>query len=439
MEYQVLKNTGQITATEPGVNSLKLSITLLVILSSVSFFNIAFLPEDFIKILQIGAIGLIGIIILFQLIYWKINLGNMSFSIPIILIFTGVFLSMWMAYSAHDQGFLISLWAQHFMYFFLFYFVLHILQLPTKTLETILLYGGIIYALFYIIQYLAYPKEIFDVRQSLERGTIRIFLPGLAIMNLAYFIALTRIIYNNAFKYIPYIFLFLSIYILTGTRSIIAGPAIVTLVVLVFSNKIKSRSLIIFFIFLAIGSIYVMFQDIINDLVSLSTEQSSYNTDNIRFQSAQFFLTDFFPNKAAYITGNGVGHQASPFGRAILSYKLHYDYYQADIGFIGEYTKYGAFFLLGAVSLLYKGIFSQTKPTIKYARYFFILVLISLPLGQFFTVSDNIITICILMYIIDINRTQPSKDKHRPIVYFEELENKSEISAPKEEQKTTGV
>lgn len=438
MEYQVLKNTGQNAITEPGVNNLKLSITLLIILSSVSLFKFAYLPSDLINIIHITAIGLIGIIIIFQLTYWKINLGNQHFTTPIILIFTGIFLSMLMANIGHNQSFIISLWAQHFMYFFLFYYVLHILQLPIKFLEKIIIYGGIIYAILYIAQYLAYPQEIFDVRQSIERGTIRIFLPGLAIMNLAYFIILTRIIYNNAFKYVPYILLFFSIYILTGTRSIIAGPTIVTLLVLIFSNKIKSKGLIGFLVLLAIGSIYFMFQDIVTDLITLSKEQTTYKSD-IRIKATQFFMTEFFPNNIAYITGNGVGHQASSFGKAILFYKLHYGYYQADIGVIGEYTKYGVFFLVGIASLLYKGIFFHTTINLTYIRYFFILVLISLPLGQHFTVPDNIITICILMYIIDVNRNQNSSDSRRPIIYFRELDNKPEIKALKEEQETTGV
>ncbi|MGM0530622.1 MAG: hypothetical protein ACQER7_04665, partial [Bacteroidota bacterium] len=298
---------------------------------------------------------------------------------------------------------------------------LHILKIPIKTLEKIIIISGVIYAFAFLIQYLAYPQIIFDVRQGMERGTIRIFLPGLAIMNLAYFIALTRIIFKNALNYIPYILLFFSIYILTGTRSMIAGPTIVTVLVLILSNKIKSKALIIFLVIAIVGTTYYMFQDIITNLISISQEQTAHSDEDIRVRAAKFFLTDFFPNKIAYITGNGEGHQASQFGLEIYSYKINFGYYQSDIGIIGEYTKYGAFFVLGVLILLYKGIFSYLETKYQYIRYFFILTLISLPLSQSFTTPDHIITICILMYIIDMRKKSKPKNR-RPIVYFEELD-----------------
>lgn len=420
-------STAERTVSKRQTDLLKTGILILVIASSVFFFRIVFLSKNQIYIIQFATILFLFLIILMQTIYWKIPLYKQSFTTPVFLIFAGVFLSMLTAKVSHNQGFGISLWAQRSMYFYVFYFVLHILKVPIKTLEKIIIISGVIYAFAFLIQYFAFPKVIFDVRQGVERGTIRIFLPGLAIMNLAYFIALTRIIFKNALNYIPYILLFFCIYILTGTRSMIAGPTIVTILVLILSNKIKSKALIIFLVISIVGTTYYMFQDIITNLVSISQEQTAHSEEDIRVRAAKFFLTDFFPNKIAYITGNGEGHQASPFGLAINAFKINYGYYQSDIGIIGEYTKYGAFFVLGVVILLYKGIFFSAEPRYQYIRYFFILTLISLPLAQGFTTPGYIITICILMYIID-RRKEPKPKNRRPIVYFEELDtNNQEI------------
>src|SRR6056297_2470131 len=249
-------STGELSESKRQTDILKTGILILVIASSVFFFRIIFLNKNLIYIIQFATILFLFLIIIMQAIYWKIPLYKQYFTTPIFLIFTGVFLSMLLANALHNQNFAISLWAQRSMYFYAFYFVLHILKIPIKTLEKIIIISGVIYAFAFLIQYFAFPQVIFDVRLGVERGTIRIFLPGLAIMNLAYFIALTKIIFKNALNYIPYILIFFSIYILTGTRSIIAGPAIVTILILILSNKIKSKALIIFLVIAIVGTTY---------------------------------------------------------------------------------------------------------------------------------------------------------------------------------------
>ncbi|GEM_PF-558591 len=400
------------------------ALIILVLAGSVYFFRVNFLTKDIIYIAQFFVIGLMGTVILFQAIYWKYELYRRNFISPIFLIFLGVFLSMITAYAFHSQSFVISFWAQRFTYFYLFYFVLHIIQVPIQTLEKILFFAGVVYAFVFFVQYLAFPKVIFTVRQGIERGTVRIFIPGMAFMHLAYFMGLTRVIFFNKFKYVPYLLLFLGIYILTGTRSTIAGPTIITILILIFSNKIRSRGVILILIILLLGAAYYMFQDIIENLITLSVEQKETAEENIRVRATRFFMTDFFPNNFAYITGNGEGHQASPFGKEIFSYKILYGYYQSDIGLIGEYIKFGVFFLLGAFMILYKGIFQSVDTNHKYVRYFFLLLLISMPLSANFTSPDSIVAICIMAYILDYlkNNKKEKKKEKKPLVYFPELE-----------------
>lgn len=408
---------------------IKLSILLLVIASSVYFFKIFFLNDHLIYILQFATIGLLVCIIIFQYTYWKFPLGKHHFTLPIVFIFIGVLLSMLTARFGHGQPFVISMWAQRFLYFYLLYFVLHILQVPIKTLEKIIFYSGVIYALVFFIQYAAFPRVIFDVRQGVERGTIRIFVPGLTIMNLAYFIGLVRVIYHNSFKYIPYLLIFVTIYLLSGTRSYIAGPTLITLLALIFSNRIKSKGFILLLVIGALGITFYMFQDIIENLVSLTSKQSKNFTEDHRYRAAEFFLTDFFPNQLAYITGNGEGHQISAFGREIFSYKANYGFYQSDIGLIGEYTKYGAFFILGVIILFYKVMSQKLSINLKYIHFFFLLLIISMILGSFFTSPDSIVILCMLMYMLDVERnTNPKyQKKYKPVVYFPEMEYPNKI------------
>lgn len=409
-----------------SIDIFKIAIVAIVIAGSVYYFNMAFLPENFIKIAHFSTLAIIFVVILFQEIYWKNPLERHHFTLPIVFILIGVFLSMITAYADHDQSFLISLWAQRFMYFYLFYFALHVIRLDANTIEKILFTTGIIYALAFLIQYFAFPRVLFNVRLGLERGTIRIFIPGLTFLYLAYFRSLTRVIYDNSLRQLPYLFLFLVIFILSGTRSIIAGPAIVTFGILIFSNRIKSKALIMVLIIAMLTASYYMFEEIIQNLLSLSQEQTNRANQDIRIRAAKFFLTDFFPDNIAYITGNGEGHQASNFGLKILSYKLNYGYYQSDIGFLGEYIKFGVFLILGAAVLFYRGIFQRLNSKYLYIRYFLILLLISTPLGMFFTTSHSITTLCLVMYLIDKQKNNQKKKKKHPIVYFPELEQSSQ-------------
>jgi hypothetical protein len=427
MEKEYTTNRShRISSKQTNNDYITTPIIILVLLSGVYFFRIAFFSLNIIYILQFATIGLLVLIILFQNIYWKFNLNKHHFTWPVLFIFTGMFLSMLTAEYAHNQPIVISLWAQRFLYFYLFYFVLHIFQPSVKTLENILIYAGIAYILAFLLQYIAFPRVIFDVRQEIDRGTIRIFLPGLLILYTAYFICLTRVLFFNSFKYIFFIIPALGIIILSGTRSIIAAPVIVTFLVLIFSKKIKSRALILILVLATLGMAYYMFQDIIENLLAISQTQSGSYNENIRIRAAKFYLSDFYPNDLAYITGNGQGHQASPYGREIQSYKTNLGYYQSDIGIIGEYTKYGAFFIFGVFAILLKGIGQKLNINVKYVHYTLILILISIPLGMFFTTPDGIVIVCIMMYILDSkrNRRKQTDKKARPIVYFPELENK---------------
>jgi len=419
----------KLTATKNGnsekVNYLIHGVFILILLSSAHFFRIKYLSQDMLQVIQIAAIGLMFAFIVFQEIYWKTSTLKHHFTIPILIIFTGVLLSMFTAYTEHGQPFQISMWAQRFMYFYLLYFLLHIIRIPVKQMENILFYIGVVYALAFLIQYVIYPRTLFDVRMGMERGTIRIFIPGLPFLNLAYFICLNKIFVNQSYLKTGWLILFLSVFILSGTRSILAGPLLVTLMALAFSKGVRSRSVITGLVIIGAGLVYYMFQDIIQNLINISEAQSMHSSQNIRLRAAEFFLTDFFPNKLAYITGNGESHQASQFGREISYYKAYHGFYQSDIGIIGEYSKYGLLLIIGAASLLIKGISSKIPSLFLYTKYFLILTIIFMPFGVSYTSSDSIAVICCALYIIDNQKNKlqtNNKTIKRPVVYFEELE-----------------
>lgn len=403
----------------------KISLLLLVLIGSIQFFRVNVLNDDSIYLFQMIILGLIILTLLAQVIYWKNPLYKQRFITPLVWIFTGVALSMFTAYAQHGQSFGVSLWAQRFMYFYLFYFFLHVVQLDVKQIEKIIVFFGLLYVAAYLVQYVAYPQILFDVRIDPSRGTIRIFIPGLSFLILAFFFSMQEVFQRNSVRHIIYMLLFFSIIVLSGTRHVTANLGFIGIMALIFSKRVQSRVFLFFLAALAAVAVYFIFQDIINHLLSLSREQTAdAEAEMARLRATEFFLTDFFPNNLAYVTGNGESHAWSSFGQQVDAYKVNYGYFQSDIGIIGEYTKYGAFFVVGAVFMIIKMLSHRLPQKQQYIRYFLFSTMISLPFNMAFTRIYYIVILCILMYIIDVKAASREKEqtKKKPAVYFSGVE-----------------
>ena len=395
-------------------NYFKIGLAVIVILSAVSFYRIVLLSKDMIYLIQAGVFGLMFIMLVFQLIYWKVPLIQHHFTAPILLIFTGVLLSMIGAYAFHNQGFEVSLWAQRFMYFYLFYFFLHLLKLPINQIEKIIFIFGLAYAFGFLLQYVIYPTTLFDVRIDPSRGTVRIFIPGFSFMLLAFFFSLQNIFYKNSVRHGIYLLLFFSILVLSGTRQVIANISLISFLALIFSKRVKSKLLLYFLAFMAAVAVYFLFQDIINNLLAISQEQTQDAENEItRLKTTKFFLTEFYHNPLAYITGNGDSHQWSSYGMEIQSYKSRYGFYLSDIGFIGEYVKYGAVFALGVIVLIIKALNQKLPENMLYIKLFLFSSLISLPVGGIFSQPYSIVAVCLLLYMIDKYKAKTESKKQR--------------------------
>lgn len=402
-----------------------LLLLALVMLSSVFYYKIILLSNNMIYALQLAVVGLMFVSLLFQQIFWKFRLTTHHFTTPILLIMLGVFTGMISAYAFHGQDIQISLWAQRFMYFYLFYFFLHILKIPVEQIEKLVFVFALVYVGAYLLQYAVYPRELFEVRLDPSRGTLRIFLPGLSFLFLSYFISLQKVLYKNSLKHALLMLLFLSVIVMSGGRQLLANISLVSLLALLFSRKVKSRYLLYLVALLAAFAIFVLFQEIIRNLVEISREQTINSARITRLRTTEFFLTDFFPNDLSYITGNGEAHQWSSYGMEIHSYKVYRGYYLSDIGFIGEYTKYGIFFVIGGLMLMVKALRHRHPRNFMYVKLYLFSSLISLPLGNIFSQPYSIAALCLLLYIIDLQKTKEAgaKKPWRPKVYFPALEN----------------
>ena len=375
-------------------------------------FSFTFIPESALKVLGLIGVGVIILTILLQLIYSPVEHFVLHFKWEIFLIFIAVFTSMFMANSTYGQGFSTTLIAQRYMYYYLIYYMLHSLKIPDYDLEKIIIGFAVVYAAFYVLQYLAYPTRIFDVRVSQERGTIRIFQAGLSYLIIAYFMMLNQLFKEFSLLKMSALLFFVSIFFLMATRQLILSVLVVSMANILFSKQVKSKILIILLIAVGTIPLIIMFQEMIMSMITLSQKQSVNVQENTRVIAATFFLTEFFPNNLAYITGNGADSTNSAYGVMIQMYKNVYGFYQSDVGIIGDFSKYGLFFLIGVILILVKALKAKMTAKLNYIRYFFVMViLISFTGGGFFgDGADSIVAVSILLYIIDINRFRELND-----------------------------
>jgi hypothetical protein len=380
-------------------------IILFVIVASLGMYELAFLGKDMIKILELLGIGVIALIILLQLVYSKGENFKTNFGWEILLVFVGVILSMFTAFSGHNQGFTTTLIAQRFMYFYFFYFALHFIRISDVDLEKIIVYLAITYVVFYLLQFVAYPTVIFDVRTAEERGTVRIFLQGLSYLVLAYFYILNKLFERFTPGRLALLFLFFSIFILMGTRQIILTMFMLTVLNVLFSKKIKSKVMIMFLVIVSAIPVVFIFQDIFLSILSVTQEQSEGFEDDIRIRAATFFLYELFPNKISYITGNGAPSLNSPYGQLIQMYMDVFRFYQSDVGIVGDYSKFGAFFVIAVLAILIRVLSMKISSEFSYLKYYyFSIVLTMFTGGGTFGEGSSIVLICITLYILDIDK-----------------------------------
>jgi len=376
-------------------------LVILRILCSTSVFRLSALGTLG-KAAELLGIIIIVVFLLIHLVYSEQIIFKHYFTFAIVLIFFSLLTSMFMAKYSRDQNIVDTLLAQRAIYYYSFYFLLHQLKIKPRDLERIFIFFGLLHVVLYMLQFFLYPKVIFDVFMLSDRGTIRVYLKGSDYLAIAYFMSIQAFLRTNKIKYLIFTLLFFSIFILLGSRQSMAIMAFTLVLFIIFSKKVKSRLVIGFLIATCVSFVFIMFQDIFKALLLQSSQDMTLGSDYIRFLAAKYFLTDFFKSSFAYLTGNGMFANASSYGNEIERLKSS-GFYLGDIGIIGNYVIYGAFFVAGVILICVRALRVKVEENQAYIKYMFIAILLSLITGGGFVNADFICTIVCLLYLIDVS------------------------------------
>lgn len=381
---------------------VKRIIVIFLFLLSIDLFRFVFVPLKIVYVLSFvfALVVTLGSILIF--LYQRFDRIHQNFTYIIIIFLFAFNLAIVGAYTFHGQNPGLTFWVQRYSLFFFAYFFLHAIRFNVKDLERIIFVLGIVYVSFFLIQFVIYPKILFSIRIQVDRGTTRIFLQGGGYATLAYFMGLYYFTTTQKPIYGIVSLLFFITLILQGTRQNILLIGFATIVYILVSKRVKSKALIMLLLVLLAIPVFYFFQDIFMNLIAVSEKQSAQQGDDIRIKAVKFFLGDFFPSPFAYLIGNGDSHMASRYGMEVFRYKIVNGLYQSDIGILGDFSKYGVFFILG-VLLIYIKVFNLKLTRFIYIKYYFLISFLRLFLGSDFGSAEPIVLLSTMLYMIDVD------------------------------------
>ena len=385
-------------------------LVVVIILCSTSFFNLKALgPVQ--KVFDLMGIGLILGFLVLHIVYAKQTGIRHHFTIFIALIFLSFLTSMFMVNYDRNQSVPQTLFAQRALFYYLFYFLLHYLRIRPRDLEWIIVGFGALHAALFLLQYMVYPTILFDTFILVGRGTIRIYLAGSDYLAFCFFMSTMAFLKTNRPRYLLFMLMSYSIFVLLGGRQTMALMALVVVLAILFSRKVKSRIGITFLIAGGIFLLFILFQPIIQGMLIESRSNTLEGSSYIRIRAAHYFLTDFYKSAMAYIAGNGVPFSDTSYYNEIERLKQSHGFFLGDIGLIGLYVMYGVFFVIGVLGIIVTTLRTKLEDKYLYIKYTFVGLLLALVTGAGFGNMDFICALCILLYMVDISNHVSTTDQ----------------------------
>jgi hypothetical protein len=380
-------------------------IIIGVLLLSVGFFELKGLGR-FSRIFELATLGIVVIHFLIFTIYNPVKPDlKANFTLPLVILIFAVILSILPARFFHSQPFLVSFYEQRKTYLILFYFVLFYLKPKTEWILNVIFILAVIVTILHIFQYLLYPVLITDAKIFIQRGAIRINMPGTIFRHFAFFYSLDRFFASKEKKYLIAGLLMLGATILSAYRSTLVVYLLIMFFYILFSKEVKSKLgiLIMAAVFVVVG--FFSFQNIIQEMMDSAEKEAESGTGNIRYRAANQFLTEESPDKLTYLIGNGQPSFRTAYGRRHAFLALRYGYYISDIGIIGYFYRFGAVAVLSILIIYFRMVIMKYPISLISIRLFIIYqLLVSLNTVIPFDAEDGIILMTLLLYIVDVER-----------------------------------
>lgn len=346
----------------------KFTYLLISCILMLSFWNIkpivAFLNRDIILVLTIIWAG-VGFV-LFRNVFNLPVVFFKKYRWILVLIFAGIFLSMFTSYFFRGQELMTTFVAQRFTYSFILLLSLVYVQPTTndiiKTLQIVsyITLAAWIGSIVMPSLFANISEKSISSRNVSHSVDIGFYVTGIHLVVLYTYFLIYKYIKHFTVKNFLTAFFWIGFVFLYQNRSMMIG-IIVAFIYSLTKLKSKYKFLIIMgACFVACVFIFYTWQI----WLSLIEETSSQlnNKDYNRWKALNYYFTEYSPNIWCYILGNGMPSvNNSEFGNLYL-YNMLRGIYISDIGMIGMWVNYGILPLIGIYYVLIRILLEKKIP-----------------------------------------------------------------------------
>lgn len=324
------------------------------------------------------------------------------------------------AYYYHGQPLQLSLLVLRGSLFWLFYFVLHLLDISARQIVRVMLLIGLVWIFLTVVEQFTYPVYYFysrdDENAQLARADIyRFMISGRQFGLFVLLFFFYRYLVTSKVHNLVFVAFGLAGFYFYGTRQF-AGAAVICMCASVFLVKGNAKWRFVLLMLGLSAIIYTYREPLLEKFVQLTSDQLETD-DNVRLLAGKFFLNEYWPGWGAKLIGNGPPHFESDYGREMFGINTFLHYYRSDVGIIGAYNQFGIFYVL---NIIFLNIFAlrltfRSKHN-RYLKLFFLEAIILLILNETYSNERFIPFYCLLFYLVD----KTTVDEKRHIAYLQQ-------------------
>ncbi|MFP4489122.1 MAG: hypothetical protein ACLFN1_07440 [Bacteroidales bacterium] len=386
---------------------MKKLLFILLLLCSIHFWGLSFLPRQFHYITDAVSLMIMGFAFITTLGKERLRFRN-----AIIVFFAGIMVNIIAAYLYHGQRIIDTFFIFGSFYFILFYFSLHQLKIERKYLENVIIIFALMYSVLYLVQFYVYPLEIVESQMKVDRGTIRLRIIGNGFLVLAYFMLLNRYMMKQQWTSIILPGFFFIILLKGGFRTLTIMTVVLTIVMYIKLARYSKNHLLT--VILAIVLIAGMAQSrstsaIIKNMIYTTTEQIDQGDEYIRLKQLDFFKNSYMDKGLYYLTGGGFPAGENSYKQKMRFFQEQYGLYWVDLGILGFYFVVGALAVIGMLWYALKAAFIKLKPEYSYLNFYFIyLILVSFTTMEIYRAGVFAVE-ALVLYLIDISKDEANE------------------------------
>ena len=380
-----------------GDNKFRRNFVLVFCLSTILFFRPIQISEQLLYYTFYFLFLITSIIVVFS---YKTSSGN-TYIFPMLLLLLAELISGFSAVYSWGQSIMDSLIALTPSLSYILFILLLIWKFKTKNIEMIFVILASCYIVAFAISFLIYPLQVFGGNgYGDERGFQRIAINGSGYLFLLSFYSLNQYFIKKNINWLFVYAITLVFIIMTLSRMLITVSLLLS--TLYFLRKSSLIKRIVSILILSFCMYMVSNISFVKNLIDITNKQQEQKEDDIRVQSANFYINDFSPNLFSRIFGNGIPYKESQYSESVKRYEDDYGYYISDIGWIGLYTKFGLLALLAYIIIIYKTFKIAVPEKYVYTKYFLYFVfIISIIIDAPFN-NNFIPSIVFALYIVSI-------------------------------------